>query len=356
MRPPFVRSAGVLLAASLAKAAAAHEPDPSKYSYWKDVYPILRARCADCHASGGVGPMNLLRYEEAFPWAASIKREVLEGRMPPWLPEEGWGEHLGARTLTAEEIDILVDWASGGAPEGARAGAAEPEMARDPSWALGEPDLVLEAPVESRIPAEQVEETTCWVGSIGNGEMRWLSAIDFRPGNAAIVRSARVDRVGACPIDSGTRPLLAWVPGQKPFRLPRRAGEPIPARSRVAVTIHYRKSWRDDGKELRDRSRVGLYFGAPGPPLGSSKLDEPIWRSDRDLELLSLWPAPAGGEPIQVEVRLPDGRELRLLQVRSIRPEWLTKFFFRQPVILPAGSELRVSPPGFWIEHLEPER
>jgi len=363
MRPRFAKCAGVLLGACLLTLsgqprARAHESPPSKYSYWKDVYPILRARCADCHVPGGAAPMNLLRYDEAFPWAASIKVEVLEGRMPPWLPEEGWGEHVGARRLTAQEIDVLVDWAGGGAPQGAptdpteRTGASE--EAKGPGWALGEPDQVLEPPVEARLPAEQAEATTCWVAPIGNRERRWLAALDLQPGNSEIVRAARVDLAAACSLEPESRPLLVWVAGQKAIRLPREMGEPIPAGARLAVTLRYRKSWRDDGKEVRDRSRVGLYFAARAQRLGAFKLDAPSRRLERALAILSVWPIRSregGGEPVHAEALLPDGRTICLLHIQSFRGEWLTKYFFPEPLTLPMGSELRASPPGVWIEY-----
>ncbi len=300
--------------------------------------------------------MNLLRYDEAFPWAASIKMEVLEGRMPPWLPEEGWGEHLGARRLTAEEIDVLVDWAGGGAPPGTPEGAMDDELNRR-GWALGEPDQVLEPTVDARLPADRAEASTCWVAPIGNRERRWLAALDLEPGNPEIVRAARVDLSTACSLEPGSRPLLAWAAGQKPIRLPPQVGEPIPAGARLAVTLHYRKSWRDDGKEVRDRSRLGLYFAARARPLRAFKLDTPSRRLERALAILSVWPirsGEGGGEPVHVEALLPDGRQICLLHIQSFRAEWLTKYFFSEPLILPAGSELRASPPGVWIEHREP--
>jgi hypothetical protein len=335
---------------SLSLPSAGHEPDPSKYSYWKDVYPILRDRCAGCHIPGGAGPMSLFRYEEAFPWAAAIKMEVLEGRMPPWLPEEGQGEHRGERRLTANEIEVLVDWAIGGAPEGARP-LSPPVLEAESGWKLGEPDRVLEPTEESRLSAAEVERTHCWVASIENRRPIWVSAIDFRPGNPGIVRAARVDLGGSCPVGPGTRPLLTWAPAQEPFPLPQQAAELLPKNARLAVTIHYRKSWRDDGKELRDRSRVGLYFARTHRRLEARHVERSSWRTEEDIELLSVFPDFSEGEPIQIDALLPDGETLPLLQIRTVRPEWLTKYFFRKPLRLPGGSEIRVSPPGAWFEH-----
>ncbi len=51
----------------------AHKAITSKYTYNDDVFPIVRAKCGNCHVDGGVAPMSLMTYEEAFPWAESIR-------------------------------------------------------------------------------------------------------------------------------------------------------------------------------------------------------------------------------------------------------------------------------------------
>src|SRR5262249_51847581 len=62
----------------------AHKPVTSKYTYWDDVYPIVKEHCGSCHAPGGVAPMSLLTYDAARPWAESIRLELTAGHMPPW--------------------------------------------------------------------------------------------------------------------------------------------------------------------------------------------------------------------------------------------------------------------------------
>src|SRR5436189_3664182 len=43
----------------------------------KDVLPILENNCQTCHRPGGIGPMSLLTYESARPWAKAIKSAVV---------------------------------------------------------------------------------------------------------------------------------------------------------------------------------------------------------------------------------------------------------------------------------------
>ena len=53
--------------AVIGQRAEAHKPITSKYTYNDDVFPILRDRCSSCHVAGGVAPMSLMTYDDAFP-------------------------------------------------------------------------------------------------------------------------------------------------------------------------------------------------------------------------------------------------------------------------------------------------
>ena len=62
--------------------------------------------------------MSLLTYEQARPWAKAIRDEVLNRRMPPWDAVKGVGQFRDDPSLTQPEMDLLVSWVEGGAPEG----------------------------------------------------------------------------------------------------------------------------------------------------------------------------------------------------------------------------------------------
>ena len=62
--------------------------------------------------------MSLLTYEEARPWAKAIRDEVLNRRMPPWDAVKGVGQFRDDPSLSQPEMDLLVSWVEGGAPEG----------------------------------------------------------------------------------------------------------------------------------------------------------------------------------------------------------------------------------------------
>src|SRR6185503_11174864 len=168
--PRPAAAVALLLALGPAGAAplSAHTPVTARFTYARDVLPILERRCASCHRRGGIGPMSLLTYEEARPWAAAIRAEVLAGRMPPWPAEEGL-RFAGERSLSAREIDVFADWTSGGAPEGkaeakaaavSQSFAALPGPAPEPeAWgAAGAEELFLRMPAPHALPPGVSEE------------------------------------------------------------------------------------------------------------------------------------------------------------------------------------------------------
>src|SRR5438132_6870524 len=90
--PRFLRSAGVGLTAvaaaialgstvTTAQKAPAGQP---QVTFTKDIAPILQRSCITCHRPGEMAPMALLTYEDARPWAKSIKARVAAREMPPW--------------------------------------------------------------------------------------------------------------------------------------------------------------------------------------------------------------------------------------------------------------------------------
>ena len=92
MRNRF-RTVGLLVAvlcSIVVAGVAASEPADSKVTFTKDVAPIFYNRCAECHRPGEIAPMSLLTYNDARPWAKSIKQKVADRSMPPWLGVRPW--------------------------------------------------------------------------------------------------------------------------------------------------------------------------------------------------------------------------------------------------------------------------
>jgi hypothetical protein len=106
-----------LTGAWLAAGAWAHDPITTKLTWSKEISRVVYQHCASCHRPQGRA-MPLLTYEEARPWAKAIRDEVLNRRMPPWDAIKGVGEFRDDPSLSLPEMDLLVNWVEGGAPEG----------------------------------------------------------------------------------------------------------------------------------------------------------------------------------------------------------------------------------------------
>src|SRR5438045_4686154 len=94
---------------------AAAQPAPT---FTADVAPILAARCVGCHRAGGIGPFELVTYDDAKRHAAQIGVVTARRLMPPWKPTAGMGEFQDERRLTDRELDTLQRWIVAGAPRG----------------------------------------------------------------------------------------------------------------------------------------------------------------------------------------------------------------------------------------------
>src|SRR3954454_7152110 len=100
-----VALAGLIGAAGSAYAQASTTP-----TFSKDVAPILYQNCTNCHRAGEIGPMPLVSYKDARPWAKSIATRVTNGTMPPWHADPEHGVFLNDRSLKPAERETIVKW------------------------------------------------------------------------------------------------------------------------------------------------------------------------------------------------------------------------------------------------------
>ena len=59
------------MAVLLGSATQGHTPIASRFTYNEHLFLIFERQCGRCHIEGGVGPMSLLTYQEAYPWTQS---------------------------------------------------------------------------------------------------------------------------------------------------------------------------------------------------------------------------------------------------------------------------------------------
>src|SRR5262245_25340241 len=246
--------------ALLAPTTEAHKAITSPYTYNDHIFPILRDRCGRCHFDGGPTPMSLLTYNDALPWAESMREQLVGERMPAWYADPMGPAVRGGHTVTPRELDMIVTWATGGTPQGDPTKKPVP-VPPPPQWStLGKPDLAIAMPEEHTVPPNTMEETAEFALATELKEPKWVKAVDVLPGTPSVVREVTVR------LENG--PLLAaWVPGYEPTATPSGAAFKLPAGAKLQLQVRYKKHYLDEQNAVKDRSTVGLYF-TDEPPSG----------------------------------------------------------------------------------------
>ena len=154
-----------------------------------DVASIIYNNCSSCHRPGGIGPMSLMSYDEAYASRFSIKAAVQSRHMPPWPPDPSYTKFTDQRVLSAGQISAIVNWVNNGATRGNIAN--EPQPPSSLSNNLGSPNMSLKMP-DYTSTATNKDVYICFVLPPNLSEDKVLSAVEVIPGNASIVHHVLV--------------------------------------------------------------------------------------------------------------------------------------------------------------------
>lgn len=350
----------------------------------KDVAPILRNRCQLCHHPGDIGPMPLLSYGEARPWAKAIREAVLQKKMPPWFADPHYGNFRNDSSLSKTEIDTLVSWVDGGAPEGAPTGATAPRDFVD-GWRIGTPDVVIEIPKAFHVPAAGTIPYQYIAVPTGFVQDKWVQAVEIRPGNRSVVHHVIASvRAGSTPGRKGEyvtfderarveniprdgEPLMfsspedsevlqVFVPGGSPPSLLPGQAWLVKAGSELLFQLHYTAT----GKIAEDQTRIGFIF-AEQPP--KERIKSVVVLNDRftiparapnhelraramlktDVKLTSMQPhMHLRGRDFEYRALYPSGEREILLRVPKYDFHWQLIYYLEEPKLLPKGTILEV--------------
>jgi len=155
----------------------------AQVTFTKDVAPILQARCQSCHRPDTFAPMSLLTYEDARPWAKSIKAKVVAREMPPWYIDKNVGvRHFkNDVSLTDPEIATIAQWVDNGAPRG---DPKDMPVARkfdgSDQWHM-KPDLIVQLPKDQLVQAKAADRWIDVLADTGLTEDRYIQGIEVKP-------------------------------------------------------------------------------------------------------------------------------------------------------------------------------
>jgi hypothetical protein len=253
-----------------------------------------------------------------------------------------------------------VTWATGGTPQG-NLNKKPVDAPVSVNWTLGKPDLSIPMAKPFTLGPGTMQDTLDTSLATNLSENKWVRAVDLLPGTPTIVRSAIVYVKNAQSPASTPAPeqvLARWLPGQDPDPIDGGVAMRLPAGAELGVRIHYKKTWQFEGKPMRDRSTVGIYF-APvqtaqqllAIPIASEKpaaagSDHTFTFAqtiDQDVQALALSADQVMPNiTLQVEAIRPDGSHAPMIRLNT-RADWDRRYWFARPIALPRGTRVQVT-------------
>ena len=370
----------ILSAIALILCAVAYSvSQTSSVTFTKDVAPILQQHCQTCHRPGEAAPFPLLTYEQARPWAASMKRVVKQKMMPPWFADPRYGRFANDPSLTEQQISMISAWVAAGAPAG---NSLDAPPARDwaKGWNIAQPNLVLRMPKPVQIPARGEVEYTYEIVPTHFTEDRWVQMSEFRPGSPAHVHHAVVyirppdsPWLRHAPIgesftastledpmerrqahETTSDLLLVYAPGSSPDQWPDGMAKFVPAGSDLVFQMHY----TTNGTAAEDQTGVGMVFAKTPPKqrvitlqLNNHALIIPPGADDfrvevqgtlpNDATLLSFFPhMHLRGKRFEYDI-VHDDRSVEVVLRVNYHFHWQLSYRLAEPRLLKAGTKLR---------------
>jgi len=348
-------------------------------TYYRDVLPILQQHCQSCHRAGEIGPMQLMSYAQARPFARAIADSAAKREMPPWFADPAIGHFSNDPSLTPQEIDTLVSWANAQAPAGDP--HAAPRSRQWPEgWMIPQPDAVVRMPKQVALPAHGDIDYTYEIVPTGFNEDKWVQMSEIQPSSRANVHHAvvyvrppnspwlrhapvGVPFQGADMTDEQDRKdtrftqadiLLVYAPGSSPDNWPEGMAKFIPAGSDLVFQMHYMAH----GHPTTDQSSIGIIF-AKNPPqqrvltlqLTNDRFVIPPGVDDyrievhgslpNDATLLSFFPhMHLRGKRFEYNLLRVDKTAEPLLRV-NYNFYWQLSYRLAEPLALPAGAVLQ---------------
>jgi mono/diheme cytochrome c family protein len=386
-----VVAAGAVLALGVSIRAA---DTPKQVTFSKDIAPIFQAKCQDCHQPNSIAPMSLITYQDARPWARSIKDRVAARQMPPWHIDKTVGiqKFKNDMSLTDEQVDTIVAWVDGGALQGdPKDLPAAKKLITDNEWqgvkdGFGPPDLVIKSS-EYTMPAQHQDVWYRPTSDINITEPRWVKMVEIRPSNlkarkiihhsiAYLVLNNDPEAVNTL-VASGNRAgfddgdlvnrrpqLMEWAIGKGYDLFRPGTGKLIVPGEKISWDQHIHAV----GEETAGGSEIGLWLYPKGQepkkrsylvgftgidrtkmldiPPNSFAMTEGFSVLKENAIIENFQPHfHLRGKAMQVEAILPDGGRQILSYVSNFNFNWMTNYIYDDDAapLLPKGTVIHVT-------------
>jgi len=367
-------------------AMAAEAPANTPVTFAKEISRIFQEKCNDCHRPGTAAPMSLETYEQVRPWARSIKQRISMRQMPPWSIDKTVGiqKFANDRSLSDEQIAMIVRWVDSGAPMGDTKDMPPPQKwPSDEGWQLAkqfgrEPDFVIKSDPYT-MPARSQDQWWKPLADVPVTEPRWVRAVEMRPGTtqgrkithhalAHLVQNdpdaARLSS-GDDAADSQGGILMEWAVGKNYDVFREGTGKLLLPGSHVWWDIHYHAV----GEEISDHVELGVWLYPKGQepkyrtyltgfqatstqgaaldiPPNSMAVTQGFHVLKQAARLENYQPhMHLRGKAMLLEAILPDGSQQIISYVGNFDFNWMTNYIFADDAapVLPKGTIVKVT-------------
>jgi hypothetical protein len=380
----FVSAALASCGLLVLSAGAAELTNAKPVTFTKDIAPIFQEKCQDCHRPGTAAPMSLITYEEARPWAKSIKARVVARNMPPWHidPTVGIQKFKNDMSLSDDQIAKIARWVDSGSPMGdSKDMPVAKVFPSDDTWQLakqfGKPDLIIESDPYT-MPAKSQDQWWRPMTNINIDEPRWARAVEMRPvstGGRKITHHAIAhlvqhdpsapeanDGLGQRSPDEAGQ-LMEWAVGKNYDIFDEGTGKLILPGSHVWWDIHYHAV----GEQIRDHVQLAVWFYPKGQEpkyrtlltgfqgTNGGRLDlEPGKVTESNGYTVLKTAAKLGnfqphmhlrGKAMAIEAILPDGTIQQISYVDKFNFNWMTNYIYEDDAapVFPKGTIIHVT-------------
>jgi len=384
-----------LVGTALALSVPVFAADAAKpVTFSKDVAPIFQKKCQECHQPGSIAPMSLITFQEARPWARSIKDRVATRQMPPWHIDRSVGvqKFKNDMSLSDEQVDTIVRWVDGGALQGDPKDMPPPvALITDNAWkgehdGFGAPDLVVKSS-EYTMPAAHQDVWYRPMSDLPVTEPRWVKLVEIRPSNlkarrmvhhsiAYLVLNNDPEAVNTGTATGGFRDadpgdlvnrrpqLMEWAIGKGYDLFRPGTGKLVVPGEKISWDQHLHAT----GEEVTGGSELALWFYKKGEepkkrsyligftgidrtkmldiPPNSMAMTEGFTVLKENALIENFQPHfHLRGKAMQVEAILPDGSRQIISYVGNFNFNWMTNYIYEDDAapLLPKGTVIHVS-------------
>lgn len=280
--------------------------DATRPDWVHDLAPLMAEHCVSCHSAGGIAPFPLDDYENASLWAPAAAAQVAAGLMPPWhaVETDECAPPLPFKhdaRLSADQIDLVVDWAAAGAPQGDPADAAPLPEPQDLDLADPSGTATMGSAVEVPAAGSTLDYFHCLSFDPGHTTDVYVDGLQVVPGNRGIVHHVLMfvdEQADSASWDGGVLEdcgggsgvggatlVGGWVPGSLPIETPDDVAIRLPVGARIIFNMHYHNASNtaqtDDGTgvALRWSTALPRYIGSfqlVGAPGAGDMVDAPF--------------------------------------------------------------------------------